>query len=82
MTWVSGSTGVTKTWSAGGSATTKSWGASSVSSYGWLPLSTESSPYQDIGVGFSVTASDFHGAYAFDDFRGFKAHDSSLSPPP
>lgn len=71
MPW-SNTTSQAKTWTAGSGA----------SSYGWWPLSVESSPFQDIGVGFSITASDFHGAFAFDDFRGFAAHDSSLSPPP
>jgi len=70
------------TWGSGATPSSLIWGASSATSYGWWPLSVESSPLQDIGVGFSITASDVHGAYAFDDFRGFAAHDSSLSQPP
>ena len=57
---------------------------SSVLSYGFLPLSviTNVDPGSDIGVRFVIAADDQHAAYAFDDFRGFPASDSSRPPPP
>ena len=82
MSWVNSSGASAVLWTGTSGSSAKTWAGSAVSEAGWLPLSVESSPLLDIGIGFSVTASDFHGALAHDDFRGFAAHDSSLSPPP
>ena len=82
MSWDTSSGLSLQAWTITSGASNATWGGSAASEAGWLPLSVQSSPLLDIGVGFSVVASDFHGAYAHDDFRGFAAHDSSLSPPP